>query len=134
LGPDECADVQLADPWVSHRHCELDQLGAVLVVKDLGSKNGVFLQGNCRFSGVQDHTAKAKPACQRFGVFYDGLPNAVALQIGRDGHLPHLNSTVRARSKHKATDQPVATIAGDVVGILFRVQFSSGKMKAKGFA
>ena len=42
LGRDECADVQLADPWVSHLHCEIDQLGSTLVVKDLGSKNGVF--------------------------------------------------------------------------------------------
>jgi pSer/pThr/pTyr-binding forkhead associated (FHA) protein len=33
------------DPWVSHRHCELDQSGGVLVVRDLGSRNGIFLHG-----------------------------------------------------------------------------------------
>ena len=43
VGRDESADVQLADPWTSHRHCEIDQIGDVLVVRDLGSKNGVFI-------------------------------------------------------------------------------------------
>jgi len=43
IGRDESADVQLADPWISHRHCEIDQIGDVLVVRDLDSKNGVFM-------------------------------------------------------------------------------------------
>ena len=45
LGRDEHADVRLTDPWVSHRHCEIDQSGDVLVVRDLGSRNGIFLHG-----------------------------------------------------------------------------------------
>jgi pSer/pThr/pTyr-binding forkhead associated (FHA) protein len=31
------------DPWISHRHCEIDQIGDVLVVRDLDSKNGIFI-------------------------------------------------------------------------------------------
>ena len=46
MGRDEGADVQLADPWVSHRHCEFDQIGDILVVRDLDSKNGIFLRGH----------------------------------------------------------------------------------------
>jgi pSer/pThr/pTyr-binding forkhead associated (FHA) protein len=46
IGRDEQADVQLTDPWVSHRHCEIDQIGDVLVVRDLDSKNGVFIRGH----------------------------------------------------------------------------------------
>ncbi len=46
LGRDEGADVQLTDPWVSHRHCEIDQIGDVLVVRDLDSKNGIFMRGH----------------------------------------------------------------------------------------
>jgi pSer/pThr/pTyr-binding forkhead associated (FHA) protein len=45
LGRDETADVPLKDPWTSHRHCQIDQLGDVLVVRNLGSKNGIFMQG-----------------------------------------------------------------------------------------
>jgi pSer/pThr/pTyr-binding forkhead associated (FHA) protein len=43
VGRDEHAGVQLADPWVSHSHCEISQTGDVLVVRDLDSKNGIFV-------------------------------------------------------------------------------------------
>ena len=43
IGRDEGADVPLMDPWISHRHCEIDQIGDVLVVRDLDSKNGIFM-------------------------------------------------------------------------------------------
>ena len=46
MGRDESADVQLTDPWISHRHCEIDQIGDVLVVRDLDSKNGIFMHGH----------------------------------------------------------------------------------------
>ncbi len=46
VGREECADVQLTDPWASHWHCEIDQIGYELVVRDLNSKNGVFLRGH----------------------------------------------------------------------------------------
>ena len=46
LGRDETADVHLNDPWVSHRHCEIDQLGDVLVVRNLDSKNGILMHGH----------------------------------------------------------------------------------------
>ncbi len=45
FGRDEKDDVRLADPWISHSHCELFQQGGVLVVRDLDSKNGVFMHG-----------------------------------------------------------------------------------------
>jgi pSer/pThr/pTyr-binding forkhead associated (FHA) protein len=43
VGRDEHAGVPLADPWVSHSHCEISQMGDVLVVRDLDSKNGIFV-------------------------------------------------------------------------------------------
>jgi pSer/pThr/pTyr-binding forkhead associated (FHA) protein len=46
LGRDEHADVQLIDPWASHRHCTISEVEGTLVVTDLGSKNGVFLHGH----------------------------------------------------------------------------------------
>ncbi|MGO9113464.1 MAG: FHA domain-containing protein [Thermoguttaceae bacterium] len=46
IGRDECADVPLTDPWISHRHCEISQIGDVLVVRDLDSKNGFSLHGH----------------------------------------------------------------------------------------
>ena len=43
IGRDKRADIQLMDPWISHRHCEIDQIGDVLIVRDLDSKNGVVV-------------------------------------------------------------------------------------------
>jgi len=45
LGRGEKDDVRLADPWISHAHCELFQQGEALVVRDLDSKNGIFMHG-----------------------------------------------------------------------------------------
>ncbi len=45
FGRDEKDNVRLADPWISHSHCELFQQGEMLVVRDLDSKNGVFMHG-----------------------------------------------------------------------------------------
>ena len=43
VGRDEKADVPLRDPWASHVHCVLSEMSGTLVVRDLGSKNGIFL-------------------------------------------------------------------------------------------
>ncbi|MGI6420015.1 MAG: FHA domain-containing protein [Thermoguttaceae bacterium] len=40
------AGVHLADPEVSRRHCEVSQLDGSLVVRDLGSSNGTFVNGS----------------------------------------------------------------------------------------
>jgi pSer/pThr/pTyr-binding forkhead associated (FHA) protein len=45
LGRNEQAAVILSDPWISHEHCKLVQYGGMLIVRDLDSKNGVFLHG-----------------------------------------------------------------------------------------
>ncbi len=45
LGRSAKSDVRLADPWVSGFHCVLNEIDGTLVVRDLGSKNGVFLKG-----------------------------------------------------------------------------------------
>jgi pSer/pThr/pTyr-binding forkhead associated (FHA) protein len=42
-GPD--AGIRLADPWVSRRHCEIDEINGTLVVRDLGSRHGTFVNG-----------------------------------------------------------------------------------------
>ena len=43
LGRAEESDVRVADSWVSRRHCRLEERHGVLVVKDLGSRHGTWL-------------------------------------------------------------------------------------------
>ena len=45
LGRNEHAEVMLTDPWISHEHCKLLQHEGQVIVRDLESKNGVFMHG-----------------------------------------------------------------------------------------
>lgn len=45
VGRDEGADVRIEDPWMSRMHVMLNEINGTLVVRDLGAKNGVFLNG-----------------------------------------------------------------------------------------
>ena len=45
LGRSQNADVRLHDPWISHIHCSLDEIGGTVVVRDLDSANGIFVNG-----------------------------------------------------------------------------------------
>jgi pSer/pThr/pTyr-binding forkhead associated (FHA) protein len=45
LGRNEQAEVKLSDPWISHQHCKLVEQDGQLIIRDLDSKNGVFLHG-----------------------------------------------------------------------------------------
>jgi pSer/pThr/pTyr-binding forkhead associated (FHA) protein len=45
LGRNERAEVMLTDPWVSHEHCKLLQHEGQVIVRDMESKNGVFMHG-----------------------------------------------------------------------------------------
>ena len=43
LGRSLEAEVRLEDPWVSRRHCRIDQINGAVIVRDLGSMNGVYI-------------------------------------------------------------------------------------------
>ena len=40
------ADVYLSDRWVSRRHCRIDAVDGSLVVRDLDSSHGTFVNGS----------------------------------------------------------------------------------------
>lgn len=46
LGRGDRADIRLEDPFASSRHARISRQGDVLVVEDLGSTNGTYLNGS----------------------------------------------------------------------------------------
>jgi pSer/pThr/pTyr-binding forkhead associated (FHA) protein len=46
LGRGDRADIQLEDPFASSRHARISRQGDVLVIEDMGSTNGTYLNGN----------------------------------------------------------------------------------------
>jgi DNA-binding NtrC family response regulator len=63
LGRDELAALHLADERVSRRHLEVEHDGATWTVRDLGSTNGTFLDGE-RLEGER---SRASPRVVRIG-------------------------------------------------------------------
>jgi pSer/pThr/pTyr-binding forkhead associated (FHA) protein len=45
-------DIQLDDESVSYFHCQIDQINGTLWIRDLGSANGIFVNG---FNVAQSH-------------------------------------------------------------------------------
>ncbi len=45
VGRSPDADIHVPDCWASRRHCELDQINGTLVVRDIGSRHGTFVNG-----------------------------------------------------------------------------------------
>lgn len=45
LGRSSQSQVPVEDQWVSRRHCELHEVDGLLVVRDLGSKHGTYVNG-----------------------------------------------------------------------------------------
>jgi FHA domain-containing protein len=46
LGRGGAADIQLEDPFASSRHAQIIRQGDVLVIEDMGSTNGTYLNGD----------------------------------------------------------------------------------------
>jgi pSer/pThr/pTyr-binding forkhead associated (FHA) protein len=43
MGRGEAAEIRLEDPFASSRHAQLSRQGAIVVIEDLGSTNGTYL-------------------------------------------------------------------------------------------
>lgn len=80
-GPD--ADVQLGDRWVSREHCEIDSADEALVVRDLGSKHGTFVNGRSVMEAELHPGDELNIGLTRFVVEYQGSPTHATSPRGK---------------------------------------------------
>jgi len=45
VGRSPDADVHVDDPWASRRHCLIEQVDGALLIRDVGSRHGTFVNG-----------------------------------------------------------------------------------------
>lgn len=45
IGRSPTAGIRLGDRWLSRHHCRLEETAGVLLVRDLGSRHGTFVNG-----------------------------------------------------------------------------------------
>jgi len=46
IGRGDETDVQLTDRWASRQHCRIEAIDGTLVVRDLSSRHGTFINGH----------------------------------------------------------------------------------------
>lgn len=68
-GPE--TDVRVGDRWVSREHCEIDCIDGVLLVRDLGSKHGTFVNGRSVLEAELKPGDLLNIGITRFVVEYD---------------------------------------------------------------
>jgi len=78
LGRSLESEIRLEDPWVSRRHCRIDQVDAAVVVRDLGSTHGTFVNGCQVVEAVLEPGDKLSVGMSSFVVHYDGETATVA--------------------------------------------------------
>src|SRR5690242_15088205 len=73
LGRHEECDIQLISRKVSRRHCCIAQVGEHLVVRDLGSTNGIRINGTRVLEGVLKPGDELTIGNYRYEVRWDAL-------------------------------------------------------------
>jgi ABC-type multidrug transport system ATPase subunit/ABC-type multidrug transport system permease subunit len=95
LGRDESCDIPLIGEGISRRHAQITRRGAMLVVEDLGSANGTWLNGNLI----------AGPAALSAGDVL-GI-GTLRLEVTADGRLKLQTAPVAATSGSTATTRVI---------------------------
>jgi predicted component of type VI protein secretion system len=96
LGRDLECDIRLDSRKISRRHCCIAQVGDRLVVRDLGSTNGVRVNGNRVIEGTLKPGDELTIGTFRYKVYWgDGVPSSVHAapvgemkEAGRDSEKP----------------------------------------------
>lgn len=104
VGRSAINDVQIKDNYVSREHLLLRKVGDKILVRDLGSKNGTFVNGNQIHSGTEFEVKEGASIVIGMSVICLG-------EKGSDEVLALIGS-VSASKAHGATDTLVSRKAG----------------------
>jgi len=114
LGRDPECDIQLESPKISRRHCCLAQVGDSLVVRDLGSTNGIRINGVRVVEGHLKGGDELTIGNHRYQVRWDGLLAESAdlkkkvpqgIQVGKP--VEDRTEGLKSDSVLEACDEPV---------------------------
>ena len=92
LGRTGKADICIDDRWVSRVHCEIDLEDQVLVIRDLGSKHGTYVNGRSVRRAELRAGDEVSLGLTRFVIRCEAGPSAggrrpvPARAAGADGH------------------------------------------------
>jgi DNA-binding NtrC family response regulator len=126
VGRDELLSLRVQDERVSRRHVAMERAGTELRVRDLGSTNGVFLNGQRLPSHGEAAVEPGRPAVLRIGrtlflVVADLAPYQGSLDV------PMVQDGIVAGPALYAVHKHVAALARSGQGLFLRGESGSGK-------
>jgi serine phosphatase RsbU (regulator of sigma subunit) len=126
IGRGATADVSLADPGVSRRHCSLQRRDGVWVVEDLGSANGTTVNRRRVSEPARLHNGDVIGVGAVFAAFTDDAAKASgagdpAVQYRDDGPPP---AVLISMPGDKAAGDPAAAAMDESVRLRFLADFA----------
>lgn len=126
LGRDELSRLRIEDDRVSRRHVAVERDAAELRVRDLGSTNGVFLNGKRLPAQAVAVVEPGKVAVLRIGrTLFLLVPDVAPYQQALD--VPLVREGIVAGPALHAVHKQVAAIARSGQGLFLRGESGSGK-------
>ena len=111
LGRDSECDIQFDSRKISRRHCCVAQVGDQLLVRDLGSTNGIRINGIRVIEGYLREGDELTVGNHRYIVQWDSLPSTPAPGSLRSRWLREL----RSRAAHAPTDDGILEVSEEPI-------------------
>lgn len=79
IGRGAAAGVRLEDPEISRSHCQIEELDGDLLIRDLGSTNGTFVNGLRVTEAALISGDRVSLGQTRFWILYEREPSRAAV-------------------------------------------------------
>jgi two-component system, NtrC family, response regulator GlrR len=123
VGSDPSSDLVLTDPTVSRRHLEIERTARGLLLKDLGSRNGTYLDGRQVLQVVLQSGDKVQLGKTKLTVKPDTRTTEVEIPSGADS----FGSLVGASERMRLVFQDLRRIAREDMNLLIEGETGTGK-------
>ncbi|WP_224368351.1 sigma 54-interacting transcriptional regulator [Hyalangium versicolor] len=123
VGSDAASDLVLTDPTVSRRHLEIERTAKGLVLRDLGSRNGTYLDGRQIIQVVLQSGDKVQLGKTKLSVKPDTRTTEVEVPSGADA----FGSLVGASERMRLVFADLRRIAREDMNLLIEGETGTGK-------
>ncbi|MCY1079929.1 sigma 54-dependent Fis family transcriptional regulator [Archangium lansingense] len=123
VGSDVASDLVLSDQTVSRRHIELERTSKGIVLRDLGSRNGTFLEGHQVMQALLQPGDKVMVGKTKLAIKQEARATEVEVMGGADA----FGALVAASEKMRVVFAQLRGIAREDMNLLLEGETGTGK-------